>query len=78
MARTRDYDKEYRASRRPDRRRANIMRKRARRKMEKRFGSLAIKGKDIDHKNFNTSNNSWSNLSIMSRKANRSKQPKRK
>ncbi|WP_394703412.1 HNH endonuclease [uncultured Cohaesibacter sp.] len=46
--------------------------------MEKRFGSLAIKGKDIDHKNFNTSNNSWSNLSIMSRKANRSKQPKRK
>ena len=73
----RDYEKEYRASRRPDRRRANIMRKRARRKMEKRYGSLTIKGKEIDHKNHDTNNNSWSNLSIMSRSANRRKQPKR-
>lgn len=72
----RDYAKEYRASRRPDRRRDNIMRKRARRKMEKRHGKLAIKGKEIDHRNLNPRDNSWSNLSISSRTANRKKQPK--
>ncbi|WP_156381890.1 HNH endonuclease [Rhizobium sp. Leaf341] len=74
----RDYDKEYAASRRPDRRADNVMRKRARRKMIKKHGAAAVKGKEIDHKNMNPQNNSFSNLSIMSRKANRSKQPKRK
>jgi hypothetical protein len=74
----RDYGKEYAASRRPDRRKDNIMRKRARRKMEKRHGKLAIKGKEIDHKNLNPRDNSWSNLSISSLRANRKKQPKRK
>lgn len=54
------------------------MRKRARRKMIKKHGAAAVKGKEIDHKNMNPQNNSFSNLSIMSRKANRSKQPKRK
>ena len=74
----RDYKKEYAASRRPDRRLDNIMRKRARRKMAKKHGEAAIRGKEIDHKNLNPRNNSFSNLTIMSRTANRKKQPKRK
>ena len=74
----RDYAKEYAASRRPDRRADNISRKRARRKMEKRFGKAALKGKEVDHKNLNPRNNSFNNLSISSRTANRRKQPRRK
>lgn len=34
-------------------------------------------GKEVDHKDFNAKNNSRSNLTIKSKKANRSKQPKR-
>ena len=74
----RDYAKEYAASRRPDRRLDNISRKRARRKMEKKHGKDALKGKEVDHGNMNPRDNSTKNLSIMSRKANRKKQPKRK
>lgn len=74
----RDYAKEYAASRRPDRRADNISRKRARRKMIKKYGALALKGKEVDHSNMNPQNNSFKNLSIMSRTANRKKQPKRK
>lgn len=74
----RDYAKEYAASRRPDRRKDNVMRKRARRKMIKKHGEAAVRGKEIDHKNMNPQNNSFSNLTIMSRTANRKKQPKRK
>lgn len=73
----RDYAKEYRASRRPDRRLDNIMRKRARRKMIKKHGKAALRGKEVDHKNLNPRDNSASNLSISSRRANRRKQPKR-
>lgn len=74
----RDYKKEYAASRRPDRREDNIMRKRARRKMEKKHGKAALAGKEVDHKNLNPRNNSFSNLAISSVRANRKKQPKRK
>lgn len=76
----RDYAKEYRASRRPDRRRDNILRKRARRKMEKKHGKLAIRGKEIDHKRPLKAggSNGMSNLQILSIRANRKKQPKRK
>lgn len=73
----RDYKKEYAASRRPDRRKDNIMRKRARRKMIKRHGEAAVRGKEIDHKNMNPQDNRVSNLSISSRRANRRRQPKR-
>jgi hypothetical protein len=34
-------------------------------------------GKEVDHKDFNAKNNSPSNLTIKSKKANRTKQPKR-
>jgi len=74
----RDYAKEYRASRRSDRRLDNIARKRARRKMIKKHGAAALRGKEVDHKNLNPRDNSDRNLSISSRRANRRKQPKRK
>ena len=74
----RDYAKEYAASRTPKRRRANIMRKRARRLMIKKYGEAALKGKEVDHVNLNTSDNRPSNLSIKSRSANRKKQPRTK
>ena len=74
----RDYKKEYKASRTPARRKANIMRKRARRLMIKKKGAAAVKGKEVDHKNNNPTDNSAKNLRIISKKANRKKQPKRK
>ena len=74
----RDYAKEYAASRTPERRNANIMRKRARRLMIKKHGESAVKGKEVDHKNLNPHNNRLSNLQIISRHANRKKQPEHK
>lgn len=74
----RDYKKEYKASRTPARRKANIMRKRARRLMIKKKGASALAGKEVDHKNNNPTDNSAKNLRVISKKANRKKQPKRK
>ncbi len=76
----RDYAKEYRASRRPDRRRDNILRKRARRLMIKKHGKAALRGKEVDHvKPLKAGgSNGLSNLKISGRAANRRKQPKRK
>lgn len=73
----RDYKKEYKASRTPERRRANIMRKRARRLLIKEKGEAAVRGKEVDHKNLNPQDNRRSNLQIISKSANRRKQPKR-
>lgn len=74
----RDYAKEYAASRTPERRRDNIMRKRARRLMIKKHGEATLKGKEVDHVNLNASDNRPGNLSIKSKSANRKKQPKTK
>lgn len=74
----RDYAKEYAASRTPERRKANIMRKRARRLMIKKYGEAALKGKEVDHKNMNPTDNSRRNLQILTKQANRKKQPDRK
>lgn len=77
----RDYKKEYAASRRPDRRADNIARKRARRLMIKKHGEAALRGKEVDHKvplKAGGSRTAVSNLTILSRTANRKKQPKRK
>ncbi len=74
----RDYAKEYEASRTPERRRANIMRKRARRLMIKKHGEAALKGKEVDHVNLKPTDNRPSNLSIKTVSANRKKQPKHK
>ena len=70
----RDYEAEYKASRTPERRRANIMRKRARRLMIKKHGEAALKSKDVDHKNLNPTDNNPRNLAITSKSYNRSKQ----
>lgn len=74
----RDYAKEYEASRRPDRRKDNIMRKRARRKMVKEGKVSTNDGKEVDHKNLNPRNNSKNNLRVTSRTVNRKKQPRTK
>jgi len=46
--------------------------------MIKKHGAAALKGKEVDHKNMNPTDNSKGNLQILTLKANRKKQPKRK
>lgn len=71
MARDYTYDKAY--LKRPEQRKANAARKRARRLLIKKYGEAALKGKDVDHKDGNPNNNRLSNLKITSVKHNRSK-----
>jgi len=66
-----DYDREYQA--RPEQVKKRVNRNAARRMMIKKHGKAALKGKDIDHKNGDATNNSKSNLQIMDRSANRAK-----
>lgn len=68
----RDYKREYAIRSKEDR---NNRQKRriARTLMIKKLGIKAVRGKDIDHKDGNPSNNSRSNLRVMSKSANRSK-----
>jgi len=74
MASKRNYRKEYdNYQSRPEQRRRNDARKKARRLMIKKKGKAAVRGKDIDHKDRNPKNNSMSNLRIQSRKKNRSR-----
>lgn len=47
-------------------------RNKARRVAKRKFGASRIKGKDVHHKNGNPRDNRESNLTIRSRKANRS------
>ena len=70
----RDYKAEYKNYHsNPEQRKRNDDRKRARRKMVAKHGSAKLKGKDIDHKDRNPSNNSFSNLRIQSKAENRSR-----
>ena len=68
----RDYKREYAIRTKEDR---NNRQKRriARNLMIKKLGINAVKCKDIDHKDGNPSNNSLSNLKVMSKSKNRSK-----
>jgi len=71
---SRDYKAEYENyHKKPEQRKRNDKRKQARRNMRKKHGEMAIKGKDIDHKDRNPHNNSYSNLRISNVKANRSR-----
>ena len=71
---SRDYKAEYENyHKQPEQRKRNDKRKQARRNMRKKHGEMAIKGKDIDHKDRNPHNNSYSNLRISNVKANRSR-----
>lgn len=74
MAYKRNYRKEYDDYQgKPEQRRRNDARKKARRLMIKKRGKAALKGKDIDHKDRNPKNNKMSNLRIQSKNKNRSR-----
>jgi len=76
--RKRDYAKEYRDYQgTPEQIKRRAQRNAARRKMEAAGRVHKGDGKEVDHKNFNTANNSNSNLRVVSRAVNRRKQPKR-
>ena len=74
MASKRNYRKEYdNYQSKPEQRRRNDARKKSRRLMIKKKGKKALAGKDIDHKDRNPKNTSFSNLRIQSKKKNRSR-----
>lgn len=76
--RERDYKKEYREYHaKPEQKKRRASRNAARRLMIRKHGKAALKGKEVDHKNYNARDNRPSNLSIKSKTANRKKQPKR-
>lgn len=68
----RDYKKEY-AERTKEQKDNRVIRDQARRKMIKKHGEAALKGKDVDHKRGIKSGNGASNLRITSVKFNRSR-----
>lgn len=76
MAKARDYAKEYREYHgKPEQIARRAGRNQARRLMIRKYGKAALKGKDVDHKDFNTRNNKPSNLSIKSVRENRGRKP---
>lgn len=73
--RKRDYAKEYRDYHsKPEQKKRRAGRNAARRKMEAAGRVRKGDGKDVDHKNHNTRDNRPSNLRVMSRSRNRSRQ----
>ena len=78
MSKPRDYKKEYRDYHaKPEQRKRRSNRNKARRYAVKKGLVKKGDGKEVDHKNYNANDNSPSNLRIVSKKANRTKQPKR-
>jgi hypothetical protein len=70
----RDYRQEYdRYQGTPEQRKRNDQRKKSRRAMVKKHGKSALRGKDVDHKDRNPSNQAKSNLRIQSPSQNRSR-----
>lgn len=70
----RNYRKEYdNYHSKPEQRRRNDARKKARRLMIKKRGAAALRGKDVDHIDRNPRNNRMSNLRIQSKRKNRSR-----
>lgn len=76
--RKRNYKKENAWENTPEQVKRRMARNRARAKMERAGKVRKGDGKEVDHKNFNTNDNSAKNLRVVSRKTNRSRQPKRK
>lgn len=66
-----EYDKEYQA--RPEQVKKRVSRNKARRMMINKHGKSKLSGKDIDHADGNATNNSRSNLKIMTSSDNRAK-----
>lgn len=76
--RDRDYRREYddyHGTERQKKRRA--ARNKARRHMQKSGRVRKGDGREVDHKNYNTEDNSEGNLRVVDKKTNREKQPKR-
>ena len=70
----RNYRLEYvRYHAKPEQRRRRSSRNKARRKAVSLYGSRALEGKDVDHRDRNAMNNSRYNLRIQSRATNRSR-----
>lgn len=70
----RNYREEYdNYHKKPKQRKLNASRKRARRKVVKEKGESAMKGKDVDHIDRNANNNARSNLRVVSKRKNRSR-----
>ncbi len=71
----RDYKREWQLRKaydaKPSVRAKRNARMRARRTLLTKHGADALKGKDVDHKDGNSTNNSGSNLSVTSQKKNR-------
>ena len=75
----RDLKKEYAATQGTTKGKLDrAARNKARRQMEKAGRVRKGDGKEVDHKNHNPRDNSKSNLRVVSKKTNRTKQPKRK
>lgn len=76
--RVRNYEKEYRDFQgTPEQIERRSARNKARRKMEKLGKVKKGDGREVDHKNFDATDNRASNLRVLSKKANRKRQPKR-
>ena len=68
----RDYAKEYREYHsKPKQKKRRAQRNKARSILTKKLGKSAVAGKDVDHRDRNTANNSASNLRLQSVKKNR-------
>ncbi len=71
---SRNYAAEYKNYHsRPEQRKRRSLRGAARRLMIKKAGERAVKGMDVHHRDRNPANNMMSNLQIMSKAANRSR-----
>ena len=74
----RDYKIEYKATHGTAKGKADRASRNKARAVAMKAGKVSKgDGKEIDHKNFNPRDNSASNLRVVSKKVNRSKQPKR-
>lgn len=72
LEKKRNYKREYKLFHsKPEQRKKRSNRVLARRKMAKKYGKRALKGKDIDHKDGNALNNGDSNLRVRSINSNR-------
>lgn len=75
--RTRDYKREYsQYHAKPEQKKRRAGRNAARRYAVREGMVKKGDGREVDHKNFDATNNSPSNLRIMSKRMNRSKQPR--
>ena len=79
MPKPRDYKREYKSyHKKPVQKKRRAQRNAARRKMTKAAKVRKGDGKDVDHKNRNTSDNRSKNLRVVSKSKNRSFSRKKK